>query len=268
VLGHVGASNHIYLRDRFPQLSLEEAREFLNMVLDYAEDPSATDEQMQQVVDQVASHFLLQEVGNDDKEAAKYLKRTGDDDYKAYHLAKKEKSWVSEFMEFTCAPADLAQASGEEHDFEDVQMAIQGYHDISEALGGPPPGPVYPAPVRVVWDSEFMLSANADPHSAFMLGLRYRYNMTSLDNAVREYKFDRFGQFPKGEARGEMDSETDESFQSGLEPSLPRSIQDVDIDTAVDGFGELSTHAGTKYAIADNIDRPCSPGAVVSNLPC
>jgi hypothetical protein len=198
--GLLGDHNHISLRAKFPELSIEEALFCLEMVMDNPRDPHITEDQMAEVIRTTASLRLSDMVGIDD--AAWYLERADNDAYKAYQHAKEggevknklqqmeatsKANFIESFMSVTGVDFERAAHAGQNSKYQNVEAAINGYyedcsvHDLAASNADPS------SEEKNIWAEKFIDSTDAFHFQAHHYGRKYCYSDELLETAVASY---------------------------------------------------------------------------------
>lgn len=198
--GSRGEYNHIHLRQIFPELSIDQALQFLVMVVDDPRDPHITDEDMAEVVKLTAASLLCDLVNMQD--ADWYLDKADGDSFKAYQHAKErieaikkiqaanetaKAKFVETFITVTGATIELASHLGKKYGYENLETAIQAYYgdDSTDELAES--SSTVDLKDRMIWMSKFMKLTAATEDQAQYYGRRLGYNEQSLENAIQTF---------------------------------------------------------------------------------
>lgn len=133
--GTRGDSNHVYLRFLFPKLSIAEAIQYLEMIVDDAHDPNISDGDMREAFT-LAANYLLKRFTDIDLEAADaYLTRFGSSSYAARLQTKKreedaqtaEQIFVERFVGVTGSNFEMAHEVGQKFRYQNVEQAVNQF---------------------------------------------------------------------------------------------------------------------------------------------
>ena len=212
VFGGRGESNQIWLRQIFPELSIEKAFQYLEMVAE--NDHYFTEEEKAEALKTTALQILIERGGAE--EMARYYAHANDGAFRAYqtymHLhvwETQEGVWTRRFAEVTGLPLLTAFDIGEGYQYDATRLdeaviVHMGLEPEGQENGGwegePNSRNATAGPARVSWQEKeawidkFMEKTQAPETEAQHWGSKYNYRLYDMETAVGGYAQLQYGQ--------------------------------------------------------------------------